>query len=248
MKEAFLNQQFNGDISRWVVSSVTDMSSMFEGSTFNGDISTWEVVNVENMKSMFKNSSFNQMIDRWNVSSVTDMSYMFQDTDFSRPIDSWDLFGTEPLEARAPGGPTYCIKTEGKVVDVVGLVGRAARRKCFDECTNVYPFFLPDIEGRSRNRSGGRVGGAYTPYLGGFGEVTSQNYNHTCMCIDEKAVCGTKYDPVPPFDYVYEYLDLVTTGMFDNNEAFVQPLCGLGWRYRDLDSFKQTSKASVVYL
>lgn len=242
MKEAFLNQQFNGDISRWVVSSVTDMSSMFEGSTFNGDISTWEVVNVENMKSMFKNSSFNQMIDRWNVSSVTDMSYMFQDTDFSRPIDSWDLFGTEPLEARAPGGPTYCIKTEGKVVDVVGLVGRAARRKCFDECTNVYPFFLPDIEGRSRNRSGGRVGGAYTPYLGGFGEVTSQNYNHTCMCIDEKAVCGTEYDPVPPFDYVYEYLDLDTTGMFDNNEAFVQPLCGLGWRYRDLDSLSKHQK------
>jgi len=35
----FLNSKFNGDISDWDVSSVTDMSFMFYNSKFNGDIS-----------------------------------------------------------------------------------------------------------------------------------------------------------------------------------------------------------------
>ena len=43
-----------GDISKWNVSKVTDMSFMFD---------------------YFK--SFNQDISNWNVSNVTDMTYMF---------------------------------------------------------------------------------------------------------------------------------------------------------------------------
>ena len=35
---------FNGDLSQWNVSSVTEMDSMFYGTTsFNGDLSQWDV-------------------------------------------------------------------------------------------------------------------------------------------------------------------------------------------------------------
>jgi surface protein len=38
---------FNGDISKWDVSKVTLMTSMFTGTTsFNGDVSKWDVSGV----------------------------------------------------------------------------------------------------------------------------------------------------------------------------------------------------------
>ncbi len=45
---------FNGDISDWDVSDVTDMSGMFsDADSFNGDISDWDVSNVTDMSHMF---------------------------------------------------------------------------------------------------------------------------------------------------------------------------------------------------
>ena len=45
---------FNGDLSGWDVSNVTDMSGMFnEAVSFNGDISEWNVSKVTNMEDMF---------------------------------------------------------------------------------------------------------------------------------------------------------------------------------------------------
>ena len=38
---------FNQDISSWDVSSVTDMSNMFNTSVFNQDLSSWDVSDVE---------------------------------------------------------------------------------------------------------------------------------------------------------------------------------------------------------
>ena len=41
---------FNGDLSNWDVSNVTDMHSMFcEAESFNGDLSNWDVSNVTDM-------------------------------------------------------------------------------------------------------------------------------------------------------------------------------------------------------
>ena len=46
---------FNQDISKWDVSSVTDMSEMFYRCfKFNKDISKWNVSNVDKNKYMFK--------------------------------------------------------------------------------------------------------------------------------------------------------------------------------------------------
>ena len=70
---------FNGDISAWDVSSVTNMVDMFmQAKTFNGDISAWDVSSVTNMVGMFMHATaFNGDISEWDVSKVSDMSNMF---------------------------------------------------------------------------------------------------------------------------------------------------------------------------
>ena len=72
---------FNGDISKWTVSSAIDMSGMFSHSTsFNGDLSKWDVSRVTKMPDMFLHaSSFNSDISKWDVSRVGSMDYMFWD-------------------------------------------------------------------------------------------------------------------------------------------------------------------------
>ena len=52
---------FNGDLSSWDVSSVTNMIGVFKGAaSFNGDISTWDVSRANDMRYMFEGAaSFN---------------------------------------------------------------------------------------------------------------------------------------------------------------------------------------------
>ena len=103
--------KFNGDISNWNVSRVTDMSNMFSHSRFNGDISDWDVSNVTNMDSMFYDSMFNSDISTWDVSNVIDMDFMFTYSNFNRDISNWDVsslknidhtFDRSPLENNPP--------------------------------------------------------------------------------------------------------------------------------------------------
>ena len=82
---------FNGDISEWDVSNVTDMSNMFAYSDFNGDISEWDVSNVTDMGFMFSHSKFNGDISKWDVSSVVNMQNMFQNSIFKGDISEWDV-------------------------------------------------------------------------------------------------------------------------------------------------------------
>jgi len=110
--------KFDGDISNWNVSSVTNMSLMFDRAlVFNSDISSWDVSSVSNMSSMFSSailfnqplswgaktakvtttvqmfyntSAFNQDISGWDVSSVTNMSGMFMEARaFNKPLNAW---------------------------------------------------------------------------------------------------------------------------------------------------------------
>ncbi|WGK69914.1 BspA family leucine-rich repeat surface protein [Candidatus Haliotispira prima] len=85
---------FNGDISGWDVSNVTDMSGIFSGATiFNQDITSRQVSKVENMTGMFHNAKeFNQPIGAWDVSGVTNMTFMFNTTTaFDRDISGWTV-------------------------------------------------------------------------------------------------------------------------------------------------------------
>ena len=75
------------------VSYITDMSFLFKGINFNGDISDWDASNVTNLQGIFFNcESFNQDISDWNVSKVTNMSYMFYGcTNFNKDISNWNV-------------------------------------------------------------------------------------------------------------------------------------------------------------
>ena len=101
-----------GHISDWDVSSVTDMSKLFQGHNgyesmqdrfrgkdlFNDDISGWDVSNVTNMRYMFYHAqSFNQPVGDWDVSNVTNMNHMFGDShSFNQDLSRWDLqYGTK---------------------------------------------------------------------------------------------------------------------------------------------------------
>ena len=90
-------RDFNDDISKWNVSSVIDMHSMFYETPFNGDISKWNVSNVIDMCCMFKRSSFNSNISEWNVSNVIDMNGMFRETQFDHDISKWDVSNTNSM-------------------------------------------------------------------------------------------------------------------------------------------------------
>ena len=72
-------QSFNGDITKWDVSSVDSMNSLFFAATsFNRDISRWDVSSVTHMDSMFRKARpFNSDISKWDVSRVNTMSHMF---------------------------------------------------------------------------------------------------------------------------------------------------------------------------
>lgn len=84
---------FNGNISKWNVSNVTNMSFMFDGNLkFNQPLNDWDVSHVTNMYAMFDNAeSFNQSLDQWDVCNVTDMSCMFSGTkSFNQPLNNWN--------------------------------------------------------------------------------------------------------------------------------------------------------------
>jgi surface protein len=66
-------------LSAWDVSSVTDMSSMFEGATSLGgtvDLSGWRTNKLGKTTSMFKGAASFSSDLPWDMSFVTDMSEM----------------------------------------------------------------------------------------------------------------------------------------------------------------------------
>ena len=88
---------FNGDISGWNTSSVTNMSYMFYGDpnnlhAFNQDIGSWNTEKVTTMEAMFcRAGTFDQDIGRWNTEKVTTMKDMFvRALLFNQDIGNWN--------------------------------------------------------------------------------------------------------------------------------------------------------------
>jgi surface protein len=89
----FSNSQFNGDISQWDVSSVTDMEGMFPKSQFNNDISQWDVSSAKDMNCMFQDSQFSGDLSKWNVSPRTNVLCVFCNSKIKKEtVQSWDNF------------------------------------------------------------------------------------------------------------------------------------------------------------
>ena len=97
-----LLRKFNGDISLWDVSNVTNMSAMFEESDFDGDLSKWDVSRVQTMESMFDNAKYtgeNGDISDWDISSVRDMSFMFyENTEYKGDISAWNVSNVKNMD------------------------------------------------------------------------------------------------------------------------------------------------------
>lgn len=101
MSFAFNNSEFDGDISRWNVSNVTQMGRMCRAArAFDQDLSGWDVSSSTNMEGMFSFAPrFNQDIGNWDVSNVTNMAYMSsRATTFNQDLSGWDVrkVGAEP--------------------------------------------------------------------------------------------------------------------------------------------------------
>lgn len=87
-------EDFNEPLNEWDVSKVTSMASMFSGcNKFNQPLDSWQVGKVDNMEGMFMNcEKFNQSLNSWDVSSVTDMANMFFNcTEFNQPLNNWNV-------------------------------------------------------------------------------------------------------------------------------------------------------------
>lgn len=93
---------FNGDISSWTVSNVSDMSYMFYGCTsFNQDITSWNTSSLTNSSYMFVlASSFNKTLTtvtqgstKWVMGNVTTMAYMFNGAAVFQGggVDTWNI-------------------------------------------------------------------------------------------------------------------------------------------------------------
>ena len=101
---------FNCRIGGWDVSTVMDMSRMFEGAgAFNHSLNNWDVSNVLFMHYMFhKASSFNRDLNGWDVSSVTLMAYMFQGaTMFNGNISSWVTSSVTCMDQMFSGATSF---------------------------------------------------------------------------------------------------------------------------------------------
>jgi len=93
--------KFNSNISTWDVSSVTDMSYMFEGAyIFNQPLAAWDISGVIDIRYMFSGAeAFNQALAIWDVSRLRDMNNMFHMTyDFNQPLATWDVSSVTTME------------------------------------------------------------------------------------------------------------------------------------------------------
>ena len=119
-------QAFNGDISKWDVAEVTNMSYMFNGATsFNQNISGWNVANVTNMSYMFNGTpSFNQDISEWNVARVTNMASMFRDaTSFNQNISKWNVANVTDMSIMFSGATSFNQNISGwNVANVTNMI------------------------------------------------------------------------------------------------------------------------------
>jgi len=86
----YVAKAFNGDLSKWDTSSVTDMNNMFYlAEAFNGNgLSIWVTYLVQDMSRMFDSAyAFNADISQWDVSDCTDFYYfLFDATSFDNNL------------------------------------------------------------------------------------------------------------------------------------------------------------------
>ncbi|MCP3855062.1 MAG: BspA family leucine-rich repeat surface protein, partial [Actinomycetia bacterium] len=127
---------FNGDISAWDTSSVTNMSSMFNSAiAFNQDIGGWDISNVTNMANMLDNtnlsiSNYDATLSGWAAQTVqsgvtlgaSGLQYSLSAADRQSLIDDdgWTIIGdTQVNEAPVVDSASLTLN-EGDTVTLSG--------------------------------------------------------------------------------------------------------------------------------
>jgi surface protein len=106
-------KNFNGDISGWDVSNVTDMTACFYESSYTGEyggLDNWDVSNVVSMSGMFIRSKFSDEyndINNWDVSNVESMPGMFREMSFNGDISSWDVLNVKDTQCMFYANKTF---------------------------------------------------------------------------------------------------------------------------------------------
>ena len=105
------------------------MFGMFESTNyFNGDISNWNVSSVTNMGRMFTSASaFNQDLDSWNTSRVTNMfRHVRRRRRLNQPLNSWDVSSVHQYGPACSSGANLFQQNLGKwyvVLDDAAISG-----------------------------------------------------------------------------------------------------------------------------
>lgn len=100
-----------GDISNWNVSKVREMGHMFDDcKLFNGDLSKWDVSSVRDMGQMFRHCK--QMkdpgISNWDVSNVLSMDGMFFECPlFNADLSKWDVSNVRDMDQMFGGCESF---------------------------------------------------------------------------------------------------------------------------------------------
>ena len=106
MYTLFYKDEVIGDISKWNVSHVTNMSY----------IGTWNVSNVTNMSYMFSTTNFNQDISKWNTISLIDIRYMFAyNPEFNQDLSNWNKSSISSSKVVDYSRDTFSWKDEYKI-------------------------------------------------------------------------------------------------------------------------------------
>ena len=112
----------NGSMNNWNVSTINDMSSVFNAATgANPDISNWNVSNVTNFSTMFAYAyGFNSDISGWNVSSGQNFSTMFAYASvFTADIGNWNVSSATNTSSMFRSAGTSSNTTQNLSVKVV---------------------------------------------------------------------------------------------------------------------------------
>jgi len=134
-------ERFNGDISKWDVSRVTNMLGMFAyAKKFNGDISKWSVSRVTTFEDMFHSTElFNADISKWDVSGATTFKNMFYDAkSFSQTLrGTWATSKADKtgmFTGTKVALPTATLTLENQFSEVIGA-GEQNKQKFLTACT-----------------------------------------------------------------------------------------------------------------
>ena len=99
----FANSAFNGDISSWDMSNITNVDSMFMGNVnFDGDLSNWNTAKVQTFIRMFNGATtFNQDLGSWSLAKATNLTDMLSNSglscaNFDATLIGWATGGTAP--------------------------------------------------------------------------------------------------------------------------------------------------------